>query len=62
MGRQRGQSSTAQAHSFDERVAQLEISLLTQALKKSSGNKSAAARQLGLSERAMRYKMKKYGL
>ncbi len=47
---------------LEEQVANLEISLIRDALQKNNGNKSAAARDLGLSERAIRYKMKKYSL
>jgi transcriptional regulator with PAS, ATPase and Fis domain len=43
-------------------VAELETRLIRRALENSDGNKSAAARELGLSERAIRYKMKKYGM
>lgn len=47
---------------LEEQVARLEISLIRSALAKHRGNKSAAARELGLSERAIRYKIRKYGL
>jgi len=47
---------------LEEQVARLEISLIREALARNQGNKSAAARDLGLSERAIRYKMKKYSL
>jgi two-component system NtrC family response regulator len=47
---------------LDGRVAELETSLIGEALQRHGGNKSAAARELGLTERAIRYKMKKYGL
>ena len=47
---------------LEEQVACLEISLIRDALQRNQGNKSAAARDLGLSERAIRYKMKKYSL
>jgi two-component system NtrC family response regulator len=47
---------------LEEQVAHLEISLIRDALQKNNGNKSAAARDLDLSERAIRYKMKKYSL
>jgi two-component system NtrC family response regulator len=47
---------------LEEQVARLEISLIRDALSRNQGNKSAAARDLGLSERAIRYKMKKYSL
>ena len=47
---------------LEQQVAHLEKTLITAALTQNQGNKSAAARQLGLSERAIRYKMKKYAL
>jgi DNA-binding NtrC family response regulator len=43
-------------------VAELETRRLREALAAHGGNKSAAARALGLSERAIRYKLGKYGL
>jgi len=48
--------------SLEEQVARLETTLIQAALKKTGGNKSAAARELGLTERAIRYKIRKYGL
>lgn len=60
-----GQSAKTEAvkgMSMDEQVARLEISLINKALKDKSGNKSAAARQLSISERTIRYKINKYGL
>jgi len=47
---------------LDVQVAELETSLLKEALAAHGGNKSAAARALGLSERTMRYKLNKYEL
>ncbi len=47
---------------LDQRVAQLETDLIRQALSQHQDNKSAAARQLGITERAIRYKIKKYHL
>lgn len=47
---------------LEVQVAELESRLLMEALGAHDGNKSAAARALGLSERAMRYKLNKYGL
>ncbi len=47
---------------LEERVAQLETTLIREALAQNLGNKSAAARELGITERAIRYKMKKHGL
>ncbi|MFC1654767.1 sigma-54-dependent transcriptional regulator [Myxococcota bacterium] len=56
------QPSPAGENGLEEQVARLEISLIRDALQRNQGNKSAAARDLGLSERAIRYKMKKYSL
>ena len=47
---------------LEEQVAALEISLIRAALSRRDGNKSAAARDLGITERNIRYKIKKYGL
>jgi len=43
-------------------LEELEISLLRSALKKSAGNKSKAARLLGLSRDTLRYRLEKYNL
>jgi two-component system NtrC family response regulator len=43
-------------------VLNLEKDLILQALQANGGNQSAAARSLGISERVLRYKMRKYGL
>jgi two-component system NtrC family response regulator len=56
------QPSPAGEDGLEEQVARLEVSLIREALQRNQGNKSAAARDLGLSERAIRYKMKKYSL
>ena len=53
---------TAAGGGLDQQVAHLETRLIHEALERSHGNKSAAARELGLSERAIRYKILKYGL
>ncbi|MGL4853699.1 MAG: sigma-54 interaction domain-containing protein [Lentisphaeria bacterium] len=45
---------------FDAQVIAFEIQLLTDALKDCSGNMSKAAEQLGLTQRIMQYKVKKY--
>ena len=47
---------------LDDQVALLEIAAIRAALDRNNGNKSAAARDLKLTERAIRYKMAKYGL
>ncbi len=47
---------------FKQKLAAFEKDLLLDALKKANFNQSEAARQLGISERNLRYKMAKYGL
>jgi len=47
---------------IEPQVAQLEKSLIEQALVRTGDNKSAAARLLEISERTLWYKIKKYGL
>ncbi|GAI15748.1 unnamed protein product, partial [marine sediment metagenome] len=46
---------------LEQQVANLERKHLRKAMKESLGNKSAAARLLGISERKIRYMLKKYG-
>jgi len=55
----RGTSETA---SFVERVAEFERALIVEAMDASGGVQTRAARALGMSERHLRYKLKKYGL
>ena len=43
-------------------VENLERSLIEQSLEKTNGNKTEAAKLLGISFRSMRYRLKKYGL
>ncbi len=50
------------APSLRSAVAQLEKELLTEALANAGGNQSRAARLLGISERMVRYKTRKYHL
>jgi len=47
--------------SLDEAVEELERNLISEALKQSGGNQSKAAKMLGIGERNLRYKLKKYG-
>ncbi|MEW6236339.1 MAG: sigma-54 dependent transcriptional regulator [Candidatus Omnitrophota bacterium] len=47
--------------SLPELVADLEKTLIRQALLEAKGNQSEAARALGVTERNLRYKIKKYG-
>ena len=48
--------------SLDEIVEELERKLISEALEQSFGNQSKAAESLGISERNLRYKLKKYGM
>ncbi len=48
--------------SLDDKVARLEKQSIEKALNDSGGNKSAAARLLGISEHKVRYLMKKHGM
>lgn len=48
--------------SLDEQVQRLETSMIRNALDRNVGNQSAAARELGLTERAIRYKIRKLGI
>jgi DNA-binding NtrC family response regulator len=47
--------------SLEDEVARLEQARLKKALREADGNKSAAARILGISERKIRYMLQKYG-
>lgn len=47
--------------SLRERVAALERAAITEALEREDGNQTRAAHRLGISERALRYKLSKYG-
>ncbi|MBN2362449.1 MAG: sigma-54-dependent Fis family transcriptional regulator [Deltaproteobacteria bacterium] len=55
-------SASAGSGDLETQVAALEIQMIRSALGRHSGNKSAAARDLGLTERAIRYKIAKYRL
>jgi two-component system NtrC family response regulator len=50
------------AGTFVERVAAFERRLIVEALDRAQGVRTRAARELGMSERHLRYKLKKYGL
>jgi transcriptional regulator with GAF, ATPase, and Fis domain len=43
-------------------VGEIERKMLIDALERSGGNQSKAARELGLTEQSVRYRMRKYGL
>ena len=47
---------------LEEFLAKIEISLLRQALERTGGNKTEAAKLLGLNFRSFRYRLAKYGL
>jgi DNA-binding NtrC family response regulator len=53
---------TSHGQGLEEQVADLERALLVQALETNQGNQSAAARDLKITERGIRYKIKKHGL
>jgi two-component system NtrC family response regulator len=53
---------TGAGASFVERVAEFERALIVEALDAAGGVQTRAARALGMSERHLRYKLKKYGL
>jgi Nif-specific regulatory protein len=48
--------------SLRSNMAQLERDMLVDALKRASGNVSAAGRELGVGERIVRYKIRKFGI
>jgi len=50
------------ATSFVDRVAEFERALIVEALAQANGVQTRAARALGMSERHLRYKLRKYGL
>ncbi|MEI8081829.1 MAG: helix-turn-helix domain-containing protein, partial [Actinomycetes bacterium] len=47
---------------FVERVSEFERALIVEALERADGIQTRAARDLGMSERHLRYKLKKYGV
>jgi Nif-specific regulatory protein len=47
---------------FNIRVRNFEVELITEALKDTNGNQSAAARKLGITKRVIQYKISKYGI
>jgi DNA-binding NtrC family response regulator len=57
-----GGSEAPPGGGLEAQVARLERDLILRALERNGGNRSAAARELGLGERAVRYKMQKLGL
>jgi two-component system NtrC family response regulator len=57
----KGENRNAPA-SFVERVTEFERALIVEALERAAGVQTRAADLLGMSERHLRYKLKKYGL
>ncbi|HOC19256.1 MAG TPA: sigma-54 dependent transcriptional regulator [Vicinamibacterales bacterium] len=58
-----GRAGTAATDTpFVERVSEFERSLIVEALERAGGVQTRAARELGMSERHLRYKLKKYKL
>ncbi|MBF8295553.1 MAG: Response regulator [Bacteroidetes bacterium] len=55
-------SETKSALSFTDQVEKLEKELIFDALRTSGSNQSKAAKKLGLSERNLRYRLKKWGV
>jgi Nif-specific regulatory protein len=55
-------AAAARARPLREHVAELEKRRLLEALDRSGGNQSSAARSLGITEQAFRYRLRKYGL
>jgi two-component system response regulator PilR (NtrC family) len=47
---------------LDEHLEQVELELITQALEETRWNKTAAAKRLGISFRALRYKLDRLGM
>ena len=56
------ETDTGQKGAFVKSVEQLEINMINEALQNANGNQSEAARSLGITERHLRYKLKKYGM
>jgi DNA-binding NtrC family response regulator len=55
-------SDAGEATTFVERVAEFERALIVEALERAEGVQTRAARALGMSERHLRYKLRKYRL
>ena len=51
-----------EAKTLDERLAEMERSLILEALKESRGVQAQAARRLGINERSLWYRIKKFGI
>ena len=57
-----GQTGTTETNISDLTLDSAELMLIKQALEKTGGNVSKAARELGITRMALRYRMKKYNL
>ena len=55
-------SAGAEEGTLQEAVEAMETRMMNRALSETAGNQSRAAEKLGLSERMLRYKLKKYGM
>ncbi len=49
-------------HSYEEKMRHFELAMIKEALSNTSGNQSAAAKILGISERRIRFRMEKLGI
>ena len=57
-----GAPRVAHGRKLSEVVAKLERKLVSEAIDRAHGNQSLAARELGMTEQSIRYKIRKYGL
>jgi len=55
-------SPTAEDGGLDDYISNIERTAIVKALEESRYNKTAAARKLGITFRALRYKLKKLGI
>lgn len=62
IGHYKTETNEKSEDSLVQSVENLEIHMIRHALQTANGNQSEAARALGITERNMRYKMKKYGM
>jgi two-component system response regulator HydG len=62
LGERGGTLRLSRSQRLQELVGDLERRMMVEALDKARGNQSVAARELGLTEQSLRYRMRKYGL
>ena len=55
-------TETGQNETMNDKIEALEKSMIYDALAKMNGNQTQAGKLLGITERNLRYKMKKYGI